>query len=277
MAIKTTFSDIQTGYPTSKLFHDATMKVQDRDGFLTWFFENLKSHTQYDNLFKGLDHSKALIEALCHTSFEHENESLNFNSYERLEFLGDAVLDLLVSKKLLNIFPELEEGPLSKLRGALVNEESLSEIARVIGLGDLILVGKGEFKNGGLEKNAILADVVESVIAVFYMEQGIDGAEVFLDKIVELIEKENQVKFFDLAQLESFDSKTKLQEKTMSLYKEHPVYEADSLESGGFEVKVLLKDKTIASMTHQSKKKAEKILAKKILNNKLYEEVIHVN
>ncbi|MFT6070818.1 MAG: ribonuclease-3 [Bacteriovoracaceae bacterium] len=244
---------------------------------MAWFFENLKLHPQYDHLFKDLDNSKAFVEALCHTSFEHENESLNFNSYERLEFLGDAVLDLLVSKKLLNNFPELEEGPLSKLRGALVNEESLSEIARVIGLGDLILVGKGEFKNGGLKKNAILADVVESVIAVFYMELGIDGAEVFLDKIIKLLEIETKTKFYDLAQLESFDSKTKLQEKTMSLYKEHPVYEADTLANGHFEVKVLLKDQTIASMTHQSKKKAEKILAKKILNNKLYEEVTHVN
>jgi ribonuclease-3 len=253
------------------------MKVQDRDGFISWFYQNLKSHPQYNHLFISLENSEALLEALCHTSFEHENESLGFNSYERLEFLGDAVLDLLVSKKLLNNFPKLEEGPLSKLRGALVNEESLSQIARAIGLGELILLGKGEFKNGGLEKNAILADVVESVIAVFYMEQGIDGAEEFLDKIVKIYEGKKEVKFFDLLQLESFDSKTKLQEKTMSLFKEHPVYEAEALDNGSFEVKFFLKEKVMASMTHQSKKKAEKILAKKVLNNKLYEEVIHVN
>jgi ribonuclease-3 len=277
MAIKTTFSDIQSGYRASKLFHDATMKAQDRDGFIVWFYQNLKAHPEYNNLFSTLDNSRTFLEALCHTSFEHENESLNFNSYERLEFLGDAVLDLLVSKKLLNLFPELEEGPLSKLRGALVNEESLSHLSQLIGLGELILLGKGEFLNGGLEKDAILADVLESTIAVFYMEQGIDGAESFLDKIVEIFESETKVKFFDLVHLESFDSKTKLQEKTMSLYKEHPIYKSDSLEDGRFEVRVVLKDKTIATMTHQSKKKAEKLLATKILNNKLYEEVSHVN
>lgn len=277
MANKTTFSDILSGYRASMLFHDASMKDLDRNGFIAWFYQNLNSHPHFLHLFESLGNSKVFLEALCHTSFQHENESLKFKSYERLEFLGDAVLDLLVSKKLLKIFPDLEEGPLSKLRGALVNEESLSQISRAIKLDDLILLGKGEFQNGGLEKNAILADVVESTIAAFYLEKGIDAVEEFLDKIVEIFEESSKVKFFDLAQLESFDSKTKLQEKTMALYKVHPVYESKTLESGSFEVKVLLKERVIAEMIHQSKKKAEKILATEILNNKLYEEVTHVN
>jgi ribonuclease-3 len=277
MANKTTFSDILSGYKASELFHDAVMKIQEGNGFSAWFYQNLNSKPQFTNLFESLGNSKILIESLCHTSFEHENESLKFNSYERLEFLGDAVLDLLVSKKLLKSFPKLEEGPLSKLRGALVNEESLSKISRAIKLDEFILLGKGEFQNGGLEKNAILADVVESTIAAFYLEKGIDAAEEYLDKIIEIYEEVSSVKFYDLAQLESFDSKTKLQEKTMSLYKVHPVYESKTLDNGSFEVKVLLKDKIIAEMTHQSKKKAEKLLATEILNNKLYEEVTHVN
>jgi ribonuclease-3 len=277
MANKTTFPDILSGYKASELFHDAVLKIQEGNGFATWFYQNLNSKPQFTNLFDSLGNSKILIESLCHTSFEHENESLKFNSYERLEFLGDAVLDLLVSKKLLKSFPELEEGPLSKLRGALVNEESLSKISRAIKLDEFILLGKGEFQNGGLEKNAILADVVESTIAAFYLEKGIDAAEEYLDKIIEIYEELSKVKFYDLAQLESFDSKTKLQEKTMSLYKVHPVYESKTLDNGSFEVKVLLKDKIIAEMIHQSKKKAEKLLATEILNNKLYEEVTHVN
>lgn len=273
MASETTFSDIRCGYSISKSYNDAPLKNRGRDGFVTWFFNELQKWPHYPTLFADLGTSERLVESLCHTSFEHENSSLGFKSYERLEFLGDAVLDLMVSKVLLEQYPKLNEGRLSKLRGALVNENNLSKLARVLDLGNIILLGKGESQNGGDEKNAILADVIESTIAVFYLDKGVDAATAYFESLIKLYEEEFKVSFFDLSHLDDFDSKTKLQEKTMALYKEHPIYHSKETEGGQFQVSVSLKGIELARMIHNSKKKAEKILATNILNQKLYEEV----
>lgn len=277
MASKTTFSDIRYGISVSKSFHDATQKVSGRDSFITWFYNELQNWPHFSTLFSSLGNSEKLIQALCHTSFEHENSSYGFQSYERLEFLGDAVLDLLVSKNLLSLYPDLQEGSLSKLRGALVNEGNLSSLARALDLGSIILLGKGEFKSDGQEKNAILADVIESTIAAVYLDKGTAAAEEYVNKLIKIHEEKLGVSFYDLSHLDSFDSKTKLQEKTMAMFKVHPIYEAKTLESGEFEVVVMVKDCALASLVHTSKKKAEKILANKILKEKLYEEVKHAH
>lgn len=273
MASETTFSDIRSGYSISKSYNDAPLKDRGRDSFITWFYEELQNWPYFEEYFSNLGTSNHLIEALCHTSFEHENSNLKFSSYERLEFLGDAVLDLLVSKVLLSRYPTLNEGRLSKLRGALVNENNLSKLARGLEFGKLILLGKGETQNGGQEKNAILADIVESTIAVFYLEKGIEGAESYLLKLTNFYQKYYGVDFYAQSHLDDFDSKTKLQEKTMAIFKEHPRYHSKESDNGEFEVQVTLKGVELAKMTHPSKKKAEKILASKILENKLYNEV----
>ncbi len=273
MASETTFSDIRSGYSISKSYNDAPLKDRGRESFITWFYEEIQNWPYFKDYFSSLGSSNHLIEALCHTSFEHENSNLKFNSYERLEFLGDAVLDLLVSKVLLSRYPKLNEGRLSKLRGALVNENNLSKLARSLEFGRLVLLGKGETKNGGQEKNAILADLIESTIAAFYLEQGIEGAEAYLSKLTSFYSESFGVDFYDESHLDDFDSKTKLQEKTMALYKEHPKYLSKEFDNGEFEVLVTLKGVELAKMTHSSKKKAEKILASKILEQKLYDEV----
>jgi ribonuclease-3 len=122
-----------------------------------------------DYEFKDID---SLERALTHRSLQVRGES----DYERLEFLGDAVLDLAVAHLLLEAYPKAKEGELSKMRAALVNTNSLAEIGKGIGLGPFIRLSRGELSNGGAERSSILADVVESLIGAIYREAGFDRA-----------------------------------------------------------------------------------------------------
>lgn len=113
-----------------------------------------------------------LQRALIHRSFSAE-ESLN-ESYERLEFLGDAVLQLSVTHFLFREYPLLSEGQMAKVRAGVVNERTLAELAREMDVGPLVLLGRGEALTGGADKDSILSDVVESVIGAIYLEAGFD-------------------------------------------------------------------------------------------------------
>jgi ribonuclease-3 len=121
-----------------------------------------------------------LLNALVHKSFANENRSEKVQNNERLEFLGDAVLDLIVSEYLVVNYTHFDEGLLSKLRSAVVNELSLASISRRISLGDYVFLGKGEEKTGGREKNSILADTLEAIIASIYLDGGHNAAEAFI-------------------------------------------------------------------------------------------------
>ncbi|MGI8577234.1 MAG: ribonuclease III [Nocardioidaceae bacterium] len=122
----------------------------------------------------GVEHLSAelLERALTHRSFAYENGGLPTN--ERLEFLGDAVLGLVVTEALYVAHPDLSEGRLAKLRAAVVNARALAEVARVLGLGDHIMLGRGEESTGGRDKSSILSDTVEAVIAAIYLDKGFD-------------------------------------------------------------------------------------------------------
>ncbi|NOY70440.1 MAG: ribonuclease III [Deltaproteobacteria bacterium] len=131
-------------------------------------FSDLESVLNYKFL------NRQLIEtALCHRSFANENEG--FSNNERLEFLGDAVLSLVISHMLMTRFPNLDEGALSSIRSTLVNEKKLAEIASGLNLGAFILLGKGESKTDGRHKKSILADTMEAVIAAIYLDGGFEG------------------------------------------------------------------------------------------------------
>ena len=122
---------------------------------------------------------KQLLElALTHSSFSNEN-NIHTNN-QRLEFLGDAVLELVISDMLYRLYPDMAEGELTKLRASIVCEPSLCEIAKEIELGKLVLLGNGEEMSGGRERDSILSDALEAVIGAIYLDGGLDSARNFI-------------------------------------------------------------------------------------------------
>ncbi len=147
---------------------------------------------------------KLLKTALTHTSYANEN---NVESYEKLEFLGDSILEFISSKYLYNTYENLSEGELTKVRAQVVCEDSLKEVAKKHKFYDYILVGKSEKVNGGNRKDAIMADCVEAVIAAIYFDGGLNEAEKF---IVENLKEATQYATMHIGMK---DYKTVLQEK----------------------------------------------------------------
>ncbi len=133
---------------------------------------------------------KYLIQALTHTSYAHENRHLGLEHNQRLEFLGDAVLELAVSDFLFRKYPDFPEGTLTKIRAGVVCEPSLAYVARGLELGKYLLIGKGEERSGGRERPSILADAMESIIGAIYLDQGMEKAFEFVRaKLGTVIEK----------------------------------------------------------------------------------------
>ena len=122
-----------------------------------------------------------LDESLRHSSFVNEQADTNIQDNERLEFLGDAVLNLVVGHILMQRYPDLKEGDLSRMRANLVNESQLASIARKIDLGSYLQLGKGEIHSKGWNKNSILADTFEAVIAAIYLDGGFDAVFKIID------------------------------------------------------------------------------------------------
>lgn len=126
---------------------------------------------------------RLLFQALTHRSYAYENGGLPTN--ERLEFLGDSVLGLVVTAALYSRHPELPEGQLAKLRAAVVNMRALAGVGRTLELGQYLLLGRGEEASGGRDKSSILADTVEALIGAVYLESGITVATVFVHRLVD--------------------------------------------------------------------------------------------
>ena len=133
-----------------------------------------------DALDQRLDHD-LLRQALTHRSFAYENGGLPTN--ERLEFLGDSILGLVVTERLYRDFPDEPEGQLAKLRAAVVNSQALAEVARSLGLGSYLRLGKGEESTGGHDKSSILADAMEAVIGAMYLSTDADTTRSFIERI----------------------------------------------------------------------------------------------
>jgi ribonuclease III len=123
-----------------------------------------------------------LVEALSHSSYVNETPQQELRDNERLEFLGDAVLNLVIGHILMKKFPEINEGDLSRFRAHIVNESQLATIARAIGLGEFILLGKGEIQTNGHDKNSILANTLEAIIAAVYLDGGFNVAFDFVGR-----------------------------------------------------------------------------------------------
>lgn len=124
-----------------------------------------------------------LLRALTHRSYSYEHDAQPHN--ERLEFLGDSVLGVVVTDTLYRSHPDLSEGQLAKLRAAVVNSRALAEVARVIDLGSYVLLGKGEEATGGRDKDSILADTTEAVIGCVYLSCGLGAADIYVHHLLD--------------------------------------------------------------------------------------------
>jgi len=190
--------------------------------------------------------------------------SINNQNYERLEFLGDAVLDLAISTILMQKYDLLNEGELSKIRAALVNEKILASIARRINLGSYVLLGKGEELSRGRDKDSILADSLEALLGAIYLESGFETSTKIISKLFDSQLKENPRNYLTI------DYKTNLQEIAQQLWHEAPVYTLIS-QSGPdhnktFTIDISLQGKSISQGEGKSKKEAAQIAAKEALN-----------
>ncbi len=159
--------------------------------------------------------SLLLRQALTHSSFTNEQKINRMGNYERLEFLGDAVLELVSSEFLFKEHPEMPEGELTKMRAAMVCEPSLAFCARDLELGKFIRLGRGEESTGGRERDSIISDVMEAVIGAIYLDGGMQPAKAFIDRFI-LSDLEDKQLFYD--------SKSNLQELVQGRLKKEISY-----------------------------------------------------
>lgn len=213
------------------------------------------------------NNKELIVEALSHSSYANEKRKTR-HSNERLEFLGDSVLSIVVSQYLFEHFTHLPEGELTKIRASLVCEKSLYEFAKQIDLGKHILLGKGEENTGGRERTSILADAFEAVIAAVFLDGGLEAAR---KHILRFIPKD-----IDNRKAVSFsDHKTILQEIIQKNPEEKVEYKLVG-QSGpdhnkAFKVQVCLNSNIIGTGVGKSKKEAEQMAAKEALELMGYE------
>lgn len=204
-----------------------------------------------------------LLKSMLHSSFVNENSHLNLKSNERLEFLGDAVLELVISKYLLLNLKDKNEGVLSLKRSALVRESSLAKLAKSLRLQQYIYVGKGEKKENGYKRDSVLSDTLEAFFGAIYLDGGLEAAEKFIIKIFHPV-------LMNIHNIEHhYNFKNQLQEFTQSIYKTLPNYKLTS-QSGPehkkkYRVSVYFKDKYVTFGMGSSIKKAEQNASKNAL------------
>ena len=201
-------------------------------------------------------------EAFTHASYANESHYVK-KDYGRLEFMGDAVLQLYVSEFLFNLFPDVPEGTLTTLRSKLVREESLARFSRELGLGELLYLGVGEEKSGGRERESVLANIFESFIGALYLDCGHDEVLKILQQTI--FKHINDLDYDDIT-----DYKTTLQELIQADQRRTVTYEL--LETSGpsnapeFKVAVMMDDMCLGVGKGTSKKRAEQQAAKDALN-----------
>lgn len=218
-----------------------------------------------DKLVTFFNNQELLDQALTHKSWVNENMGVR-GSNERLEFLGDAVLEFVISAEIFRKFPDKEEGFLTALRSSLVNTENLASVAVKLNVGEKIYLSKGEEESGGRTNNSLLADTVEAIIGALYMDQGLEYATKFImDNIAaEIPEKiEQPLK----------DPKSRLQEYVQSMSFPTPNYrvieETGPDHSKHFQIEVFVNGDTWGRGEGKSKSLAEQAAAKNALDNHL--------
>ena len=200
------------------------------------------------------------IVAFTHRSYLNEHPKYENPSNERLEFLGDAVLQVISSEYLYHKYPHAPEGDLTNYRAAIVNTQSIGAEAKRLGYGEFLLLSKGEEATGGRDREYILANTFESVLGAMYMENGMDACVAFVTK--ELLYKVEEI-----VKSESYkDAKSKFQEMAQDKLNVTPVYKV--MESWGldhektFKIGVFIEDEQFGEGEGRSKQKAEQVAAK---------------
>jgi ribonuclease-3 len=200
------------------------------------------------------------LAALTHKSWVNEHRGEGAEDNERLEFLGDAVIDLVVSEYLMSRFPLAREGDLSKLRAAVVDEAGLASMGRTLGLGELLRLGRGEEMTGGREKASLLADAMEAVIAAVFLDKGLAGTHALVARFLGDAYAQAEAGTLDR------DWKTQLQELGQARHRSSPRYrvvaEVGPDHSKVFEIEVELRGAVLGRGSGRSKKDAEQAAAR---------------
>ncbi|MCR1872206.1 ribonuclease III [Mammaliicoccus lentus] len=223
---------------------------------------------KFDHFMSNLDiefeNYDIYIQAFSHSSFINDFKLDKLSHNERLEFLGDAVLELTVSQFLYKKFPLLPEGKLTKLRASIVCEPSLVTFAMSLNMNELLLLGKGEEKTGGRERPSLIADAFESFVGALYLDKGIESVETFLNKVV-------YPHVIDDNYTANRDYKTELQEfmhrRNKGVITYHLLDESGPAHHKLFTSEVLLNGEALEIGEGRTKKESEQNAAKKALNN----------
>ena len=202
-----------------------------------------------------------LVQALTHRSFVNESSVENLKNNESLEFLGDAVLGFVISARLFQLFPDLNEGELSKIKAFLVSATNLFQLSKEIRLGEFIYLSRGEIKSGGRKKRAILVDAYEAIIGAIYLDAGVKKASDFIEKQIQTVLRDR-----DLRQLTYGDYKSALQEYLHNTGQPEPVYRVvDELGPDHqkiFVIQVLINNDVVAESSGKTKKEAQQSAAR---------------
>lgn len=227
-------------------------------------------HSLQQNIGVTFQDTSLLQQAFQHSSFINENPDSPISDNERLEFLGDAVLNFTVAEKIYQEFPNLTEGELTVLRISLIREDTLARLASELSLGNYLQLGKGEEASGGRHRQTNLADTFEALIGAIFLDQGLATARDFISRKLSKYLKE--IKNGESEQ----NYKAKLQEFTQAEYKQLPTYHL--IESSGpdhdknFVVEVVLRGKLLGKGFGKSKKAAEieaaRLACEKLITNK---------
>lgn len=159
-----------------------------------------------------------LREAFTHKSFSNEQPGRGLPHNERLEFLGDAVLDLVISRKIFDAFPHLPEGELTRIRAEVVSEKGLAAVGRALGIGGCLLLGRGEEKSGGREKESLTADALEALLGAVFCDGGLEAAGAVIERLFSTAVERSA------ARPVSIDCKTRLQEILQARHARPPEY-----------------------------------------------------
>lgn len=235
------------------------MTSRPRDSYIEFTMRTDLKNLE-DKLGYFFEQPELLEEALRHASYTHEQEEISLRDNERLEFLGDAVLDLAISHLLMELFKSAPEGDLSKYRASVVNEKVLSQVAGELGLGEYLLLGRGEDMGGGRGKPSILADSMEALLGAVYLDGGFEKSQGIIRVLfLPLLMKLNTSDAIE-------DYKSLLQEYTQDAFKARPdyivIHESGPSHDKLFRVAIYLKGKLISEGEGKNKKEAEQKAAR---------------